>query len=337
MNGMECAQVRIKVIGNPMLATVPAPKFDSRYTFIYDPACADYDWLVVYDEMPDEDRGTFRNGCEPLVCPREHTILCTWEPVSIKSYSRAYTRQFGHLLTNRPFEADRHPHPHLGRGYFPWFVFRFPFHIGKAAALKSKGISAVCSAKRMRHTRHYDRYRLVETLAKSVPGLEWYGKGVRPLEHKEDALDAYRYHVAIENHIAPHHWTEKFADAILCECLPFYAGDPALAEIFPAESFIPIPIDDPEEAVRIVNDAIATNQYAKRLDAIFEAKRLIFEKYNFWAQVIGVIESSPLPHHSSLIPHPSSLIYARKALRWHNPVAALADGADHLKRFLRII
>ena len=37
------------------------------------------------------------------------------------------------------------------------------------------------------------------------------------------------------------HWTEKFADAILCECLPFYAGDPALTEVFPAESLIPRP------------------------------------------------------------------------------------------------
>ena len=337
MDEMDRATVKIKVIGNSMLAVRPALEFDPRYTFVYDPDCADYDWLVVFDEMPDEDRGTFRKGCEPLACPRERTILCTWEPVSIKSYSRAYTRQFGHLLTNRPFEADRHPHPHLGRGYFPWFVSRFPLRRGAAAALKSKGISAVCSGKRMKHTRHNDRYLLVETLARSVPGLEWYGKGVRPLAHKEDALDAYRYHVAIENHIAPHHWTEKFADAILCECLPFYAGDPALTEIFPAESFIPIPIDDPREAVRIVNDAIATDQYAKRVDAILEAKRLIFEKYNFWAQVIGVIESASDSPPSSLLPPRSSLIYARKALRWHDPAAALEDGADHLKRFLRII
>ena len=314
--------VRIKVLSS-LLRSVPSTTFDGgAYEFTYDPACEDYDWLVVFDEMP-SDR-------EILRCARERTILCTWEPVSIKSYSKAYTRQFGHLLTNRPPDAERHPHYHLGRGYFPWFVREVP-KTGTVVE-KPKLLSAVCSAKQMKHTKHHARHELVSKLAGTIPEMDWYGKGVKPLERKEDALVPYKYHVAIENHIGVHHWTEKFSDAILCECLPFYAGDPALTEIFPAECFIPIPIDDPEEAVRIVEAAIANGEYEKRREAILEAKRLIWRKYNFWRQVVGVIESSPLP--TSLFPLPSSLIYARKALRWHSPAAALEDGWNHLRRFL---
>ena len=315
----EGAKIRIKVMGS-MFGGFTAPTSMSRHEFIYDVACADYDWLVVFDELP--------VACEELKCPKERTILCTWEPVSIKSYSRAYTRQFGHLLTNRPPEAEKHPHYHLGRGYFPWFVRNVP-KLGEAGE-KPKVVSAVCSAKQMRHTKHHARFRLVGELARAVPGFDWYGKGVKPLERKEDALVPYKYHVAIENHIAPHHWSEKFADAILCECLPFYAGDPALTEIFPAECFIPIPIDDPAEAVRIVKEAIANGEYEKRRAAILEAKRLILEKYNFWRQVIEVVESAGGVARAGRAD--GLAIYARKALRWHSPRAAAEDVWSHLRR-----
>ena len=314
--------VRIKVLCALFDPSLPPTRCGGAYEFVYDSACRDYDWLVVFDELP--------SRCERLACPKERTILCTWEPVSIKSYSKAYTRQFGHLLTNRPPEAERHPHYHLGRGYFIPFVRDIP-KLG-AAAGKSNLISAVCSSKQMRHTRHRDRFELVKTLANEISGLDWYGKGVKPLERKEDALVPYKYHVAIENHIAPHHWSEKFADAILCECLPFYAGDPALTEIFPADCFIPIPIDDPTEAVRIVKGAIATGEYEKRREAILVAKRLILEKYNFWHQVIEVIESSK----PFKLPKPSKplLVYARKELRKHRPSAMLEDGWGHLRRLV---
>ena len=294
-----------------------------KYEFIYDPACDEYDWLVVFDEMP--------AASEELRCPPERTILCTWEPVSIKGYSRAYTRQFGHLLTNRPPEAERHPRYRLGRGYFIWFVHDIPKVVELSA--KTKALSAVCSAKQMKHTKHRARFKLVEALAKAVPDMDWFGKGVRPLARKEDALVPYRYHIAIENHIGAHHWTEKFADAILCECLPFYAGDPALTEIFPKESFIPIPIDDPAEAIRIVKAAIANDEYAKRREAVLEAKRLILAKYNFWHQVIEVIEGEASASAVPCGPAPVR-IYARKALRRHSPAAALEDAWLHFRRFI---
>ena len=319
--------VRIKVLCALFRPSLPPMRCGGDYEFVYDPACEEYDWLVVFDEMP-VDR-------ELLRCPRERTVLCTWEPVTIKSYSKAYTRQFGHLLTNRPPEAEKHPHYHLGRGYFLPFVHDVP-KLGTATG-KPNVISAVCSAKKMKHTCHYDRFELVKALAAEVGGFDWYGKGVRPLDRKEDALVPYKYHVAVENHVAPHHWSEKFADAILCECLPFYAGDPALTEIFPAECFIPIPIGDPAEAVRIVREAIANGEYAKRREAVLEAKRLILKKYNFWQQVIEVIESSSAapvasPADATRLPRP--VIYARKELRKRSLSAAIEDGWTHLRRFM---
>lgn len=304
------------------------------YSFTYDADCADYDWLVVFEEMPRETVGTLCGGYEPLVCPKERTILCTWEPTSIKSYSRAYTRQFGHLLSNRPPEAERHPHYHLGRGYFFWFVERRPEDVRQTVIPpKSKVISAVCSSKQMKHTRHHDRLRLMRSLAESVPGLDWYGRGVRSFGKKYEVLDPYKYHVAVENHIGSHHWTEKLTDAFLCECLPFYAGDPDIFEVFPKESLIPIPIDDPAEAARIIRNAIAVGEYEKRREAVLEAKRLILEKYNFWAQVIAVIESAREQPVTPVDPSYPFRVWNRKALRRHSLSAALEDVWFHLKQY----
>lgn len=331
--------MKIKVVHRHMQVGVPDFEYAPGYLFSSDAACEDYDWLVVYDEVCEDDVGTFCEKVEHLRCPRSRTILATWEPVTIKCYSKAYTRQFGHLLTNRPPEAERHPHWHLGRGYFEWFVERGP---QKAATTvlpqKTKRISAICSSKRMRHTRHFARYRLVSELAKAVPGLEWFGHGVRAFDRKCDVLDPYAYHVVVENHIAPHHWTEKLSDAFLCECLPFYAGDPAIFEIFPKESIIPIPIDDPTEAARIINEAVAADEYGKRRESVLEAKRLILSKYNFWAQVIELIESATADG-SAAAPRSegTQLIRTRKSIRARNPLAALEEGFFHVRQALHLV
>lgn len=322
--------MKIKVLGNHSVDAAAEHEWRPGYVFTDNPACEDYDWLVAYDELPCDDRGTFHDGYEPLRCPRERTILLTWEPVSIKGYSRAYTRQFGHLLTNRPPEAEKHPHYHLGRGYYHWFNGHSRREL-QISPEKTQMISAVCSSKQMRHSKHYARYRLVSEMAKDIPGFAWFGKGVRPIGRKYEAMDAYRYHVVVENHIGAHHWTEKLADAFLSECLPFYAGDPAVFEVFPRESIIPIPIDDPREAIRIVREAMAAGEFEKRREAVREAKRLILSKYNFWDQVIEVIESAAKQPVTPVNPGAPVRLFARKALRRHSIAAVLEDAWWHLR------
>ena len=329
--------MKIRVSIGPF-ALVGGKPYEHRpgYFFTYDCSCSDYDWLVVFEDLSEVRAGTLANGCETLRCPREQTIFCTWEPTSVKGYSRHFTRQFGHLLTNRPPEAERHPHYHLGRGYFPWFNDRD--HAENASVIlppKTKVISAVCSAKQMKHTRHFERYALMQALSREIEGFDWFGRGVRSFGKKYEVMDPYKYHVAVENHIAPHHWTEKLADALLCESLPFYAGDPAIGEILPSECLIPIPIDDPSEAVKIIRSAIASDEYAKRREAVLEAKRLILEKYNFWDQVISVIEASKGQSVAPVDPTDPPRVYSRHSLRKHSLAAAVEDGWLHLRRGFR--
>lgn len=308
---------------NPLFPERPF-EYAPGYVFTADRNCREYDWLVVFDDLAAD---------EPLACPRERTILATWEPVCIKNYARAFTRQFGHLLTNRPKSAERHPRYHLGRGYFPWYNSR-SYEENKNFVIppKTKVVAAVCSSKAMKWTRHAERIALLKKIVAEVPGAEWYGHGVHEFKRKCEVMDEYRYHVAIENQIGPRYWTEKLADALLCECLPFYCGAPDIAEDFPAEAIVPIPIDDPDEAVRIIKAAIAADEWTKRIGAIREAKRRLLEEFNFWAQVIKVVEAADGPALPAA--DAGNVIHPRKFIRRHCLSAKLEDGWFHAKQYL---
>ena len=303
--------------------------YDLGWDFTTDPECKNYDWLVAFEDIP-------KGSGEVLTCPKERTMFLTWEPTSVKRYSPAFTRQFGHLLTNRPPEADRHPNYHLGEGYFPWMndhTVKDSFNLQLPP--KTNLISTVCSGKMMKQTLHYKRFMLTKAIKAAIPELEWAGHEVKWIKHKYDLLDSYKYHIAIENHIAPRHWSEKITDSILSECLTFYAGDPELGKVLPPESFIPIPIDDPEAAICIIKTAIANNEYEKRLPAIRAAKELILKKYNFYAQIKKVIEECAEQKVTSVDPKRPIVIYSRKTLRKHNLLVALSDGFLHLLNYLR--
>lgn len=323
----------IRIIGPARACMAPGePPERGEYIFTNDET-KDYDWLVVYDEFPRRKKSKeLKNGRFQLDCPRSHTILATGEPQSVKFYNSVYTRQFGHLLTNRPREAENHPGYFFGRGYYFWYVGR---NYVEARAFtpkeKTKLVSAVYSSKSMRHTKHHARSVLLDYLVKHVQGLERFGKDVRPVKSKHEALDDYKYHIAVENHIGAGHWSEKIADPLLCECLPFYAGDPEIANVLPKDSFIEIPIDDPPKAAQIINDAISNNEYEKRLPAIKEAKRLLLERYNFRDQVIELIEKEK---NAPVEPPPYGFLVTRKKTRL-TFAGASQDLFHHIERFAR--
>src|SRR5574340_1739012 len=77
--------------------------------FIFDRDCRDYDWLVVYDDLPSLAGERHPLWVEELACPPENTLLITVEPSAIKTYGRTYLRQFNWLLsTQEPWATGRH-------------------------------------------------------------------------------------------------------------------------------------------------------------------------------------------------------------------------------------
>ncbi len=297
--------------------------------FRHDAHCTDYDWCVVYDDFPRGTTGTIADETEPLTCPPEQTILVTAEPPSVKVYPRCFTHQFGYALTSLEPHVLPHPNHRIGRGCLYWMAnYSHEEVLSMPDYPKSKGVSTVCSAKQQKHTLHYKRYAMVKYISEHMDGLDWFGRGVRELRGKYNALSDYRYHIAIENYIAPYHWSDKISDPLLGLCLTFYAGDPRLSDILPAESFIPIPLDDPPRALEIIRTAMENNEFEKRLPAIREARRLVVEKYNFFAQIVELIHEHQAEGGTNYHPRLSGgKLRGRHTLR-RNPIHALSEFID---------
>lgn len=323
------APIKVKIIskGSPEKDADTQPQHWNGCEFHYGADFRGYDWLVVYDEFPRSGNDGKRAASELLDCHPDHTVLVTVEPPSIKLYGTPYTDQFGTVLSTQPERVIRHrDHVRSGGGLLWFYGKPLDETLAQAEWNKTGVISTVCSTKQQTHTLHAKRFRLTQHLAKAVPGFDWFGRGVRPMEMKADALDPYRYHVAVENHSAPHHWTEKLADSFLGLTLPFYGGHPDVVRYFPPESFILIPVDDPPEAARIINEAIANDEYSKRLPAIREARRRILEQYNFYALVSDIIRR----RHDDRGPVPGAKLLSRRALR-RNPLNALRVFAENIR------
>jgi hypothetical protein len=301
-----------------------------RCDYIFDQDCRYYDWLVVYDDLCRRAHDNRPLWEEILACPPENTLLLTTEPSSIKLYGRGFCSQFGWVLTSQEPWALRHPHRIYNQAGLLWFYGNTDARgtYDQLAAqteppLKTRDLSTVCSSKQMKHTLHQARYDFTRALQKRYPALDVFGQGVRPIPDKADALNPYRYHIAIENHIAPHHWTEKLADPLLAYSLPLYYGCPNAVDYFPSESFIPINIYNFEETVERIEQAIKDREYEKRLPAIREARRIFLERYSTFAQLTRLIEERhPVQPTPNVSKSPNPLLLSRHAWRKSHLVEA---------------
>jgi len=277
-------------------------------SFTFNPLEKEYDWLVVIDDIPH----ITPYKTEHLQCPKENTILMTTEPKSITRYGRAFAQQFCYLITNQDENVLPHPNALRSQTGNVWFYGKdFDDVISTKSLQKTKKISTVCSNKQQGHTMHKLRYEFTKLMEEQIPELERFGRGFEWVNTKAEALDNYEFHVAIENQIAPHVWTEKLADAFLGYCVPIYCGCPNVYEYFPKESLIEIDIKDMQSAIVKIKKIISTpGEYEKRFEAICEARRRVIEEYNIFAMIESIIKKS---QKYEIPPHQK--IYSRRLMR----------------------
>jgi hypothetical protein len=287
--------------------------------FVFDRHCRDYDWLVVYDDLPSLAGERHTLWVEELACPPENTLLLLTEPSVVKTYGRTYLNQFRWILSTHEVWASGN---HRGRIFqqpaLYWFYAStsprgdYDTLVANVPTNKTADLSTVCSSKRHGHTLHRARYDFTQALKARLPVLDIYGHGVRPLVDKADALDPYRYHLAIENYMGLHHWTEKLSDAFLGACMPIYYGCPNAEEYFPAESFLRIDLADIDGAVEIIQRAIHDRLWKKNLPAILESRRRVLEEYNTIATIVRLVNERHATNHR--IPATPVRIQSRRSL-----------------------
>jgi hypothetical protein len=329
------SKIRIKVIsrGNSAFAVskqLPASgSFTGQCSFSFDHDDSPYDWLAVIDDVSRKLR------TPPIIlrCADEHTLLITTEPPTITQYGKAFAAQFSHILTSQPPEDLNHHgriYSHTGNLWFNGLSY--DKLLNKGIPEKSLPLSTVCSSKQQKHTIHNDRYQFCNWLTQQLPTMDLFGHGSRFIKHKYDALDPYRFHLAIENYSGLHHWTEKLADSFLSGCFPIYYGCTNAADYFPQDSFMEIDIFDRQGALEKIRSVIEDEAfYASRKDVILESRKLIMEDYN----LLRMIESIALQHYQPARKSSGRRLFGRKQMRCRRPADAARFAAWHLKRHIR--
>jgi hypothetical protein len=254
--------------------------------FILDDRACDVDWLVVYDE-PIETIHT-RTPCE-------RRILFITEPH--KGYPSDYLKQFGTAISPEALVGfdgiwiQRHGslswHFGWNRQNPNWETDSTPFSTLSIADYADKPfeLSVICSAK-TKSDEHRRRLGFVYAL-KDLLGdrLHWYGRGVRDMGDKAEAIAPYRYHIVLENNFIDHFWTEKIADSYLGLAFPFYSGCRNLHYYFDAQAFEYIDLDDVPGAAKTIETAIAGRLSETRLVHLREARRKVLFEYNIFNEV----------------------------------------------------
>jgi len=266
--------------------------------FTFDTDEREYDWLVVYDDLPPAKRERRSMRQEKLACAPDRTILVTSEPSSIKSYFSEFTDQFGTVLTSQPEWALPHKNRIFSQPALQWFygvgsksTINFERLHESNESFKNKLVSVVGSSKQETHTLHALRYQFIKALTDSVPEIDVFGRGFAEMDDKAEAIQPYMFHIAIENHYSEHHWTEKLADAFIGESVPLYVGCPNIKEYFPENSIIVLDIRNPQEAINKIR-SLTAEEYFKRRPAVLEAKRRVLHEYNLFSVIDKIVTSA---------------------------------------------
>jgi GR25 family glycosyltransferase involved in LPS biosynthesis len=166
---------------------------------------------------------------------------------------------------------------------------------------KKNGVSSILSYKNyfVGHKKRIEFLRHMENngINMDIFGQENYhnfANYVGKLENDDSSngLLQYKYYFMPENNSEKNYATEKICEPILCECLCFYWGCPNLEDYIDSRAFVRLPLDDFDESLKIVKQAIEEDWHAQRLPYILEAKEKFLRELGFFPRLEKIISNS---------------------------------------------
>lgn len=277
--------------------------------------------------------------------PRERRVLICTEPPAIRRYEPSFLAQFGTVVSVD--ESIRHPGLILRHPSINWFygvevgngstrqVLASFEEIRDEVVEKSALASMVISTKSRTKGQSF-RLEFSKHLQSLLgPDLLLYGPGGSGwIADKRTAIAPAKFHIALENEVRDHYWTEKLADAFLGHAFPVYRGAPNITEYFPSESLFSIPAQlSPVEAAELAANFIRTTNYVSRITAIGAARHLLLTRLNLFTEMEAIAESltqsldRAWPDQSSttdvMIIRPMKQLMKENRLRPHEPFPRL--------------
>ena len=245
------------------------------------------DFWVVYDDV-------LRS--ETTRCPARNTLLITGEPPSVKTYSRRFLSQFGTVLTSH--RNLTHPHIINRQQGLPWMVgcrylqksgqwdTNYTKDYDELSALpivpKTKLLSVISSSKTITPG-HKRRLDFVEALKQRFGAqIDVFGRGIRDVEDKWDAIAPYRYHVVIENGQFPDYWTEKLSDTFLAGAYPFYDGCPNIGDYFSGGALTRLDTSNFEAAIAQIEVGMKESRFEATVTERQQASQMLLDEYNLF-------------------------------------------------------
>ncbi len=240
----------------------------------------------------------------------ERTLVFQMEPWCGEPYQTWGVKTWGEWAAPDPsrFLQVRSHRTHVNNAF--WQMKATYDELRTRPIAKTRQLASICSAKYADpgHVRRVDFLRFLEAKDDDVVRVDVYAYdnplglrswvGPHPPGEKDAALLPYRYFFAAENNRERNFVTEKLWEPLLAEALCFYWGCPNAADWIDPRAFIPIDLDDFEQAFRTMKEAILANEWERRIDFIRREKRKVLEHYQFFPTLERVLRSElRLPAH----------------------------------------
>lgn len=263
--------------------------------FYVDQNVKECDYWIVYEGI---------HETQETHCPAENTILITAEPCTAH-YPPKFLKQFKTLATFH--RKLKHQNTIYTQPGLPWHVGRKVKNdksiffsknydeLKKIKTFKKSKLASVVVSNKTFYPGHIKRLKFVKKLAEqNLFDVDVFGRGIRDIEDKWDAIAEYKYHIVLENSTYLDYFTEKLTDAFLGGTYPFYYGCPNISDYFPKGSLTPIELDDFEKTIRIIDKTMRDNCYEKSVENIQIARDLVLDKYNVFALITDLIKRTPV-------------------------------------------
>lgn len=244
---------------------------------------------------------TALTSAQQTICDPAHLVFISMEPY--EAPWQGFYRQFSRLVLCS--QAVKHPSITVRNGITWWAGIKVDFSHGHQFSAeighdydslsrlepprhKQNRISVITSNKNFLPG-HHQRLAFIDKLRQSelADRIDIYGGGHNPVADKLDAILPYKYHLALENSILDHYWTEKIADAYLGYALPFYRGCRNIGDYFPSDSLVELDIGH-DQAIAHLKSALDSDLYSQRFPEIRLARHRVLNDYNLFALMASI-------------------------------------------------